>query len=198
MNKSTYQNVTANLNGRALLAILIAGLPLGTMALAQSSSSKFKLTYDPFKNLGTEQISPADPTNPSQVRAGAALYLENCAECHGAALEGAENWQDATDDGTFLPPAHDDTGHTWHHSDKVLFEYVKLGGEELFKDFPDIVSNMPAFGDVLSDEEIWAIYAYIKSSWSQESINWQTGASRLDPLPEKYMPGANDASEAKD
>jgi len=27
---------------------------------------------------------------------------------------------------------------------------------------------MPAFGGTLSDEEIWAVLAYIKSSWPQE------------------------------
>jgi len=167
-------------------------------ASAQSQPGGFELTYDPFKDLGIEKMSPADPTNVKQVRRGASLYLENCAECHGGALEGAENWQESTGDGTYLPPAHDDTGHTWHHSDKVLFEYVKLGGEELFKDYPDIVSNMPGFGDVLSDEEIWAIYAYIKSSWSQESLDWQADASRVDPLPDKYIPGAERASQSQD
>ena len=72
--------------------------------------------------------------------------------------------------------------------DKQLFEYVKLGGEELFKDFPDIVSNMPGFGDELSNEEIWAIFAFIKSTWSDENLKWQKGASKLDKLPEEYLP----------
>ncbi len=177
---------------------LIAAFSVGaaTAASAESPSAGFKMIYDPFKDRGVEVTSPADPDNAKQVRAGAALYLENCAECHGGALEGAENWQDSQDDGTYLPPAHDDTGHTWHHSDKVLFDYVKLGGEELFKDYPDIVSNMPGFGDVLSDTDIWAIYAYIKSSWSPESREWQAGASRLDPLPDAYIPGAVGGSQS--
>ena len=96
---------------------------IGALLVASSASAdEFKLTYDPFKDLGTAQASPADPSNRDQVRAGAVLYVEHCAECHGAALEGAENWQDSTEDGTYLPPPHDDSGHTWHHSDKVLFE----------------------------------------------------------------------------
>jgi mono/diheme cytochrome c family protein len=29
-------------------------------------------------------------------------------------------------------------------------------------------SDMPAFSGVLAEEEIWAVLAYIKSSWPQE------------------------------
>ena len=174
---------------RIFVIASVLTLALGLAALAQTSpEKKFKLIYDPLAKLGVEKTSPADPDDVQQVQLGSVLYLDHCADCHGAALEGAENWDQPTDDGTFLPPAHDDTGHTWHHSDKVLFEYLKLGGAELFKDYPDIVSNMPGFGDVLSDEEIWAIYAYIKSSWSEDSRKWQAGASRLDPLPDAYNP----------
>lgn len=162
---------------------------IGALLVASSASAdEFKLTYDPFKDLGTAQASPADPSNRDQVRAGAVLYVEHCAECHGAALEGAENWQDSTEDGTYLPPPHDDSGHTWHHSDKVLFEYVKLGGDELFKDYPDIISAMPGFGDQLTDEEIWAILAFIKDSWSDENRKTQQTSSRYDPLPDDYYP----------
>lgn len=161
-----------------------------TAALLASplNAEEFKLTYDPLRNIGTEQVSPADPDDREQVRTGAAVYVDHCAECHGAALEGAENWQEPSGDGTYLPPAHDDSGHTWHHSDKVLFEYVKLGGAELFKDYPDIISAMPGYGDQLSDEEIWAVLAYIKDSWSEESRKTQKTSSKYDPLPEEYFP----------
>ena len=120
----------ARVHGFRILVLLLSGAVYSGAA----SAEKFKKTYDPFKNIGTEQVSPAYPANQEQVLLGAALYVDHCVECHGAALEGAENWQDSTGDGTYLPPPHDDSGHTWHHSDKVLFEYVKLGGAELFKD----------------------------------------------------------------
>ena len=181
----------ARVHGFRILVLLLSGAVYSGAA----SAEKFKKTYDPFKNIATEQVSPADPANQEQVRLGAALYVEHCAECHGAALEGAENWQDSTGDGTYLPPPHDDSGHTWHHSDKVLFEYVKLGGAELFKDYPDIISAMPGFGDQLSDEEIWAILAFIKDSWSEESRDVQKTSSKYDPLPKEYYPSPLNASE---
>lgn len=169
-----------------LLAVLLA-IPAG-LAIADG----FKPTYDPLSKLRVAQTSPDDPV---QIRQGAVLYAENCAACHGGALEGAENWQEPNEDGTYKPPPHDDSGHTWHHSDKVIFEYTKLGGEELFKDFPDIISAMPAFGEDLSDAEIWSIIAFIKASWSEEMRASQETASKYDPLPDEYRRDRGGKSE---
>jgi mono/diheme cytochrome c family protein len=38
-------------------------------------------------------------------------------------------------------------------------------------------SNMPAFGEILSDEEITAVLAYIKSNWTEENQAWQQEAT---------------------
>ena len=164
---------------------------------AMAPAKAFEKTYDPLKALGIKQTSPADPENAGQTLLGAKLYAMHCASCHGAALEGAENWQDNNEDGTYKPPPHDDSGHTWHHSDKVLFEYTKLGGEKLFEDYPDIISAMPGFGDELSDDEIWSILAFIKSNWSDEMRESQKMASKYDPLPDEYLDGRDGMSVPK-
>ena len=95
---------------------------------------------------------------------GRAIYAENCASCHGVALEGQANWQQR-DAGGYLPaPPHDETGHTWHHPDSYLFLMTKYGIEEMIgKSYPN---NMPAYEDKLTDEEILAVLSYIKSTWS--------------------------------
>ncbi len=102
------------------------------------------------------------------IAAGAALYAENCAACHGANLEGQEDWRSPGDDGRLPPPPHDETGHTWHHGDQLLFEYTKLGGRALMAaQGLEFDSGMPSFGDQLSDQEIWNILGYIKSTWPE-------------------------------
>ena len=101
--------------------------------------------------------------------AGQTLYVENCDYCHGASLEGQENWQSPGEDGRLPAPPHDETGHTWHHGDQVLFEYTKLGGRALLAaQGMEFDSAMPGFGDQLSDQEIWNILGYIKSTWSDQ------------------------------
>ena len=85
--------------------------------------------------------------------AGAALYAENCASCHGADLEGQPNWREANADGTLPAPPHDETGHTWHHDDAYLFDYTKHGGAAVLKamGIDNVPSAMPGFADQMSD-----------------------------------------------
>ncbi len=100
--------------------------------------------------------------------AGEALYAENCAACHGVNLEGQVDWQSPGEDGRLPAPPHDETGHTWHHGDLVLFEYTKLGGRKLMAaQGMEFDSGMPGFGDQLSDQEIWNILGYIQSTWPE-------------------------------
>lgn len=112
---------------------------------------------------------------------GKALYAEQCASCHGANLEGQPNWQSPNEDGILPAPPHDETGHTWHHDNALLFSYTKLGGEGALKQrgIENFKSGMPAFSDVLSDEEIWNILAYIQSTWPDRVKEIQ--ASRNPP-----------------
>ena len=104
--------------------------------------------------------------NPKQVARGELVYDKHCASCHGAKLEGQPNWRKRNDDGTLPAPPHDATGHTWHHPDKLLFAYTKKGGQALAPE--GFKSNMPAYEGVLSDSDIWAVLAFIKSRWPAE------------------------------
>lgn len=112
--------------------------------------------------------SRADPDNLSQVSVGKSLYNVHCAACHGARLEGQPDWQKKLLNGRMPAPPHDATGHTWHHTDSLLFNITKYGLLPGKYAPPDYRSDMPAFIGTLSDEEIWAVLAYIKSFWPNE------------------------------
>ncbi len=107
----------------------------------------------------------ADSRDAAKVSLGAKVYAQNCAACHGAKLEGQPNWRTRLPNGLMPAPPHDDSGHTWHHPDRLLFAFTKHGivpphGPAGYE------SEMPAFGGRLSDEEIWAVLAYIKKHWT--------------------------------
>ena len=112
---------------------------------------------------------------------GGTLYTKNCASCHGAKLEGQPNWQSPDANGVLPAPPHDETGHTWHHDNALLFEYTKFGGKAALatRGIPDFKSGMPAFEDVITDEGIWDILAYIRSTWPEHAQ--QAQASRNPP-----------------
>jgi len=80
--------------------------------------------------------------------------------CHGpvdgrAVLDGA--------------PEHGDGGHTWHHPDRLLHQWIL--------DRPPLATVMPAFRGTLSDEQVMAVLAYIKNSWLPEIQDRQNEGS---------------------
>ena len=108
---------------------------------------------------------------------GRSLYAEHCAACHGANLEGQPNWRTPDEEGVLPAPPHDETGHTWHHDNQLLFEYTKFGGQEALaaRGVSGFASGMPQFADTLSDEDIWNILAYIRSTWPDRIQKTQDG-----------------------
>ena len=107
----------------------------------------------------------ADPSDQELVQLGGAAYRSQCASCHGADLEGEANWRQRRPDGSLPAPPHDESGHTWHHSDEILFGITKHGGQRNAP--PRFVSRMPGFGETMSERQIHAVLAYIKSRWPE-------------------------------
>lgn len=113
-------------------------------------------------------VEPADPTNRDQVTLGKVIYSQYCASCHGVKLEGQPNWRRRKTDGRLPAPPHDTTGHTWEHPDETLFRVTKQGVATFAG--PNYQTDMVGFGNALRDEEIWAVIAYIKSTWPPELL----------------------------
>lgn len=97
---------------------------------------------------------------------GKRVYDAQCAACHGAKLEGQPDWRTRSASGKLPAPPHDATGHTWHHPDQVLFEITKYGVQRFAG--ADYASDMPAYQGRLTDDEIRAVLAFIKSSWPEQ------------------------------
>lgn len=119
----------------------------------------------------------SSPTAGPALAAGRELYAANCAGCHGASLEGQPDWRTRLPNGRLPAPPHDETGHTWHHSDGQLFTIVKFGMEAIA---PGYESDMPAFEGMLDDEEITSILAYIRSTWPARERAYQAEQSKAD------------------
>lgn len=119
--------------------------------------------------------------DPARIAQGGALYATNCASCHGAKGEGQANWKSSNPDGTYPPPPHDASGHTWHHADGLLFRIVRDGGT-MFES-AGFKSGMSAWGDRLTDEEIRAVITYLKTLWGERERTLQAEVSAADPFP---------------
>ena len=135
----------------------------------------------PSPQTGDPASVPLQLLDSGQIESGRATYQINCAQCHGANAEGQPYWLQRNPDGTLKAPPHDATGHTWHHSAGLLFRIVQDGGK--IYETPGFKSNMPAFGDRLSSDEIRAVITYFKSLWGPEERSFQSEVSQRDPFP---------------
>ncbi|MDA5095787.1 c-type cytochrome [Aliiroseovarius sp. KMU-50] len=104
--------------------------------------------------------------DPDRIAAGNVLYDDNCASCHGVGGTGEEPENPAArDEFGFKAPALNNDMHAWHHSDTGLRATIREGSPRN--------ERMSAWQDVLSDDEIDSILAYIKSTWSIPSLACQ-------------------------
>lgn len=161
MNKarrSSLGRATLLVIGGATLAVAGMGACIGTQA-------------------GLSSVAPiATAVSGETVARGAQLYQTNCQACHGD-REGRGR----------LPyvPSHGDDGHTWHHSDRNLMEIILNGGDEMtemmrsMSGVPEDAPRMPMWKDKLTEEEVRAILAYIKTFWSPERRRMQEQAPMM-------------------
>lgn len=93
------------------------------------------------------------PGDAATLQRGAALYAQNCASCHGASGYG-----DGPAGKQLVPPPANLAwlGHSrMGGSDQYIYWTVAEGGQPLG-------TAMPAFKETLSQNDIWAVVAYIR------------------------------------
>ena len=143
-----------------------ASMLVAVIALIAAACSSSTNTPPGPLDPNMEGIPPVPELDAASVEQGGVLYQAQCAACHGADLSGADDWKQRNEDGTFKPPPHDASGHTWHHPDQLLTGLIQDGGSS-----PDSV--MPAFGNKLNDDEIASILDYLKSNWGPDERSFQ-------------------------
>lgn len=96
------------------------------------------------------------------ITSGRSLYMAHCLICHANPEGGGRNRYNA--------PLHSEEGHTWHHGDRDLVDWVLNGLPER--------GVMPAFGTQLSEDDVIDIIAYIKSTWGPRIRDLQNATSQ--------------------
>ncbi|UMA66246.1 cytochrome c [Roseivivax marinus] len=109
---------------------------------------------------------------------GRDLYVEHCASCHGADLEGQPNWRQPLPSGRLPAPPHDETGHTWHHPDRMLHDIILRGTAAVVGGGYE--SDMPGFAGLLTEADVDAILDYLKSEWPERARAHQARVTEAD------------------
>jgi copper transport protein len=126
---------------------------LGIAALLIGCILLFQARIDPIlANAG--RSGAIDPANVAMVQRGEDIYVQQCLSCHGAELRG----EGPAGEGLVPPPADFSAPHTMVHSIEDLIYWIRNGKQG---------TGMPAFGDVLSDDDIAAVLSYIEQKQEQ-------------------------------
>ena len=143
INRGLLARGTMNRAGRIKLAAVFAAL---VTTLAACSG-------------GDADAYPIRPTQEFVTR-GKPIYDLRCSSCHGDVR---------TRPPLASAPTHQADGHTWHHPDRLLVEWV-LDGVPLAK-------TMPKWRGQLSEEDTRAVIAYIKTFWPTNVLEQQIRSS---------------------
>jgi len=111
----------------------------------------------------------------SVVEQGQKLYQENCARCHGENGKG-----DGPDAAGLAKPPTDLTDQSWmaQKSAADFFQAISQG----------VAADMPAFADKLSEEERWAVAAYLRTLTFASAAAPVAEASGSTPIPNTQVP----------
>lgn len=132
-------------------------------------------------SIGMREATAATSNHPQRIDTGRQIYLQRCAACHGVQGEGQPNWQHPNSLGDLPAPPHDPSGHTWKHSDAMLFRIIQNGWRDPFNKTKQM--TMPAFGLILTSNEITAVTLYLKTMWTPRQRNFQKEESKGQPFP---------------
>ena len=109
----------------------------------------------------------------SHIRDGAAVYVINCVPCHGDQLDGKGHFAEG-----FSPlPADFTSGGTISQlTESYVFWRIAKGGPGLPREGAPWNSAMPAWENILTENEIWSaiLYLYDRTGWSPRT--WEEEA----------------------
>ena len=142
---------------RAASTLLAAVSLIGGLLMVGSSAEL---------SLDAAVLQPAKgpvPSSESSIKAGGLIYAKNCRACHGLQGKG---------DGTAIPPGVKPANLVagqWKHggTDAQIFKTIKEGVGPAF--------DMQAWGDRLSDEEIWHSVNYIRDLGKRANARGRSG-----------------------
>ena len=142
--------------GGLLLALPLLAMP-GMMGGPMMGSGWMRIRMQAFRTMPAayaRMTSPLEPT-PERIAEGGRLYQQYCAACHGP-----EGWGDGPA-GKNLNPSPAPLARTLAMpmtTDGYVFWRIREGGQAFG-------SAMPAWKDVLSEEQIWKVILYMRAGF---------------------------------
>lgn len=178
-------------NAVIIILPIIAGLAAYSYANKPSKAVERRVIHPPppakFRAYGKE-FALASIQNPYRayekddpekfaeiIKAGGGIYFKNCFFCHGAKLDGKGHFAPAMSPRP-LPFTGTDT--IAQLSESYIFWRVVAGGPGLPKESAPWTSAMPAWENMLAEEEVWQVIAFLYDHTGNRPRSRDKDASR--------------------
>ncbi len=123
---------------------------------------------------GLENPLREDGSFEEHLAAGATVYVRNCMPCHGDRLDGEGPASHALNP---VPANFTDNGTISQLTESYVFWRIAKGGPGLPVEGAPWNSAMPAWEDLLTADEIWAVILYIYEHSGSTPRTWEASES---------------------
>jgi mono/diheme cytochrome c family protein len=138
--------------------------------------SQITFRGEPIVLTGLENPLRARGTPAEHYETGKAIYYRNCMPCHGDALDGRGHYAPGLSP---APLSFRDVGTIAQLTESFVFWRIAKGGPGLPREGAPWNSAMPAWEELLTEDEIWAtiIFLYEQSGWQPRTWEHGTGGA---------------------
>lgn len=118
---------------------------------------------------GLENPLRASAGRTTQLETGSRVYVQNCVACHGDKLDGEGHFAHG-----FSPaPLPFDASTIAQLTESFVFWRVAKGGPGLPREGAPWSSAMPAWEDILTEEEIWSVILFLYEQSGRQPRTWE-------------------------
>ncbi len=163
----------------------VAPLELRTVHPAPPARLKvYGKTYDllTLTNPIRDEYGDGSPEMDAAIAEGGEIYYKNCLFCHGDRLDGQGHFADAF---TPRPINFQDVGTIAQLQESFLFWRITTGGPGLPREGTPWASAMPVWHEMLSEDEVWKVIAFLYDYTGHVPRSWDLAES---PPPEDTPP----------
>ncbi len=123
-------------------------------------------------------VPPMSPVRQSftgeSIMRGAALYKQQCLQCHGPEAQGHPDWQTPSGGAFTAAPPLNGTGNAWKRKKRDMITIIKGGARR------NGIPAMPAYKDRLSDQDIEDVIRWFQVLWPPQLYERWLNAN-MDP-----------------
>ena len=126
---------------------------------------------------GLENPLRADGSIAEDYEEGKRIYYQNCLPCHGDGLDGNGHYAHAF---TPRPLPFTGSGTIAQLTESFVFWRIARGGPGLPKEGAPWSSAMPAWEEILTADEIWAVIVFLYEQTNAKPRTWEAAGSEGD------------------